>query len=680
MISIDKTSPSNNKPSAKKPHLTTQPPSCSVPTTHREEESHQPEIQAKPSGIVQNRVNTVKDKNVNTVRPKAVVNAARPKAVVNAVKGNNVNAVKASAYWVWKPKTKVLDHDNPQMDLQDQGVIDSGCSRHMTRNMSYLTDYEEIDGGYVAFGGKPKGGKIIGKDLVDGKKIIITESIVRRDLQLEDTEGVYCVPNATIFEQLTLMGPKKKDTKVPQPSGPTTNVADEAVNEEIDDNLVRAATTASSLEVESENVSKLSNDPLLARGNTLQSGLKRRVKKLERRNKSRTHGLKRLYKVGSSIRVESFDEEGLGEEDASKQGRIADIDVNKDIYLVNVHTDEDMFGVNDLDGDEVIVDNVDVVSAAKETVNAATTISDVEITLAQALAELKSAKPKADKDKGKGIMIKEPVVEQVKPMKRLKQIRLDEELAFKLQAKIEADYQLAQRLQAQEQEELTDEEKARLPPTRAQQRNIICTYLKNMEGWKPKSLKNKSFANIQELFDKAMKRVNTFVDYRTELVEENSKKVEAEIAQERSSKRAGEELEQESSKKQKVEEDKETTELQSLIEIVLDEEEVEIDDIPLATKPPTIVDWKIHKEGKNSYYQIIRADGSSKMYKVFSQMLKSFDSQDLEDLYKLVKAKYGSTRLVEDLDLILYGDLKTMFDPHVEDRVWRNQQDYRVLD
>ncbi|GJZ08123.1 putative ribonuclease H-like domain-containing protein [Tanacetum coccineum] len=49
------------------------------------------------------------------------------------------------------------------MDLQDQGVIDSGCSRHMTWNMSYLTNYEEIDGGYVAFGGNPKGGKITGK-------------------------------------------------------------------------------------------------------------------------------------------------------------------------------------------------------------------------------------------------------------------------------------------------------------------------------------------------------------------------------------------------------------------------------------------------------------------------------------------------------------------------------------
>ncbi|GJR57145.1 ribonuclease H-like domain-containing protein [Tanacetum coccineum] len=85
---------------------------------------------------INQKVNTVKDENFNTTSPKAVV---------NAVKGNNFNA------------------GNPQMDLQDQGVIDSGCSRHMTGNMSYITNYEEIDGGYVAFGGNPKGGKITEK-------------------------------------------------------------------------------------------------------------------------------------------------------------------------------------------------------------------------------------------------------------------------------------------------------------------------------------------------------------------------------------------------------------------------------------------------------------------------------------------------------------------------------------
>ncbi|GJU31747.1 hypothetical protein Tco_1175336 [Tanacetum coccineum] len=140
---------------------------------------------------INQRVNTVRGKKINTARPKAVV-----------------NAVKASACWVWKPKHKVLDHvskhnsasitlkkfnyvdaqgrsksvmalvpkkkliflpkvqGNPQIDLQDQGVIDSGCSRHMTENMSYLTGYEEIGGGYAAFGGNPKGGKITGKGTI----------------------------------------------------------------------------------------------------------------------------------------------------------------------------------------------------------------------------------------------------------------------------------------------------------------------------------------------------------------------------------------------------------------------------------------------------------------------------------------------------------------------------------
>ncbi|GKA73121.1 hypothetical protein Tco_0779337 [Tanacetum coccineum] len=93
----------------------------------------------KNSNIDQ-RVNIVSGKNVDI---------ARPKVVVNVVQGNNVNVVKASACW-----------GNPQIDLQDKGVIDSGCSRYMTGNMSYIIDYKEIDGGYVAFGGNPKGGKI----------------------------------------------------------------------------------------------------------------------------------------------------------------------------------------------------------------------------------------------------------------------------------------------------------------------------------------------------------------------------------------------------------------------------------------------------------------------------------------------------------------------------------------
>ncbi|GKB37923.1 hypothetical protein Tco_0882865 [Tanacetum coccineum] len=167
-----------------------------------------------------------------------------------------------------------------------------------------------------------------------------------------------------------------------------------------------------------------------------------------------------------------------------------------------------------------------------------------------------------------------------------------------------------------------------------------------MAGYKHNQLKNKSFNDIQKLFDKAIKRVNTFVDMDTELVEGSE---------------------------QKLEKDKEIAELQRLIEVVPDKEEVVINAIHLETKPPSIVDYKIHKEGNKTYYQIIRADGSSKMYLVFSHMLKSFDREDLETLCKLVKAKHGSIRPKDGYERVLWGDLKTMFDPHVEDQVWKNQ-------
>ncbi|GKC52472.1 retrovirus-related pol polyprotein from transposon TNT 1-94 [Tanacetum coccineum] len=106
----------------------------------------------------------------------------------------------------------------------------------------------------TAAGVKTVNGELQLQALVDGKKIIVAEASVRRDLQLNDEEGTDCLPNATIFEELIKKQkprkPKRKDTEVPQPSGPTTNVADEAVYEEMDDSLERAATSATSLDAE----------------------------------------------------------------------------------------------------------------------------------------------------------------------------------------------------------------------------------------------------------------------------------------------------------------------------------------------------------------------------------------------------------------------------------------------
>ncbi|GKA74957.1 putative ribonuclease H-like domain-containing protein [Tanacetum coccineum] len=170
---------------------------------------------------INQRVNTVRDKQFNTVRPKAVV---------NAVKGNNFNAVKASSCWVWKPKHKVLNHGNLQMDLQDKGVIVSGCLRHMTRKMSYLTDYEEIDGGYVSFGGNPKGGKIIGKGTIKTGNLDFENVYFVRELKFNlfsvsqmydkknsvlfnDTECIVLSPNFKIIDesQVLLRVPRKNN-------------------------------------------------------------------------------------------------------------------------------------------------------------------------------------------------------------------------------------------------------------------------------------------------------------------------------------------------------------------------------------------------------------------------------------------------------------------------------------
>ncbi|GJQ96661.1 putative ribonuclease H-like domain-containing protein [Tanacetum coccineum] len=116
---------------------------------------------------------------VNTAAPKSKVNnitTAGPEVVVITAKEKRENVVKSSACWIWRPTRKVIDHiskdsgsympkrfdyGNPQYTLQDQGIFDSGCSRHMTRNKSYLTDYQEVDGGFVAFAGSPKGGSLI---------------------------------------------------------------------------------------------------------------------------------------------------------------------------------------------------------------------------------------------------------------------------------------------------------------------------------------------------------------------------------------------------------------------------------------------------------------------------------------------------------------------------------------
>ncbi|GJZ93592.1 hypothetical protein Tco_0665657 [Tanacetum coccineum] len=239
---------------------------------------------------------------------------------------------------------------------------------------------------------------------------------------------------------------------------------------------------------------------------------------------------------------------------------------------------------------------------------------------------------------------------------------------------MDADYELAARIQAQEQEELTIEEKSRLfvelmdkrkkhfarlraeeqrrkPLTKAQKRNQMCTYLKNMAGFTHNQLKNKSFDEVQKAFDKTMSWIDSFVPVDSEVVKGSKDRAEgSETRAEGSSKRAGEDLQQESTKKQKMDDDKEKEELKQCFEIVPDDgDDVTIDATPLA-------------------------DGKTQMYLTFSKMLKNFDREDLEVLWRIVKARFKKTEPVNYMDTFLHLNLKTMFEHHVKDSIWKNQQ------
>ncbi|GJR89559.1 putative reverse transcriptase domain-containing protein [Tanacetum coccineum] len=350
-------------------------------------------------------------------------------------------------------------------------------------------------------------------------------------------------------------------------------------------------------------------------------------------------------RILTRARVESSrDEESLGE-DASKQGRINAIDADEDITLVNGQDDADMFDVNTLTGDEVLAEPEVAVKDVNLTVD--------EVTLAQALAALKSVKPKVKAnvveepsvpvsaastrvsaatttttvtiptprkgivitelgtsitttislqplqekvlDKGKGIMVEEPV----KSMKKKDLVRLDKEIPSKLQAEFDEEERLAR-----EKDEA----------------NVALT-----EEWD--DIQAKVDANYQLAQRLQAKKQEQFTTEQKatlfkELLEQRRNHFAAKRAEEKRNKPSTQAQQRKKS------------------------------------CPPSIVDWKIHKKGRNPLSKNNRTDGSSKMYLVFSHMLKSFDREDLETLWKLVKAKHGSTRPEEGYERVLWGDLK----------------------
>ncbi|GKC95387.1 hypothetical protein Tco_1160829 [Tanacetum coccineum] len=282
-------------------------------------------------------------------------------------------------------------------------------------------------------------------------------------------------------------------------------------------------------------------------------------------------------------------------------------------------------------------------------------------------------------DKGKGIMT-EPEPKK-KTKKQLEQERLRHEEAVRLQEqlneeeiqKIARDAEIAKQLQEEinkaTQEQENQEVVTEVDPTHVIDWSdpVVLRYHAQLN--RPYSVAEVRKNMVMYLKNQGGYKMNYFKGMNSEKKGSRKKSL--------ARKRAGEKQSEESTKRQKIEDDIEKEELKAYLDLFPREEfATEIES--LDTKYP-IVNWKTHVLTENfMYYQIIRADGGSKNYKIFSEMLDDFDRQDVTDLHRLVEERYATSR-PEGYDLMLWGDMKILFQPEEEDEVWRHQHEYNLI-
>ncbi|GJU10550.1 hypothetical protein Tco_1132946 [Tanacetum coccineum] len=453
----------------------------------------------------------------------------------------------------------------------------------------------------------------------------------------------------------------QEDTQLPQTSVPIPNVADEAVFKEWDDRVVRATTTAASLDAAqaSGNISKtqstaMSNDPLsqeigsgdrvlaLEQSKTAQDlvirKLKKKVRKLEKKLRARN------YK-DENFKLGDLQEKVL---DVVMQWRMLKVDFDtlgrnnslvQDEGISWFQEDAEIQGRNSADT-EILLDQEEPTELVEDLGSGEKDTTSDDLTLTKTLMEIRKSK-----DKGKAKMDE---IESLKKMKQRQQIQIsrDEEVAQKLQEEFDATerqrmaqvHQTAQGFIDAEWDDvlarvIADEDfvqqlqvaKRNKPMTPAQQKDYMSNYIKNQEGgYSIKQLKSLSFEQVKEIFETTMRRVQSFVPMDSELEVQRLK-------------RAGSGEEQSAEKEKELSEE----ELHKLLVIV-----------PV----------------------IIRVGNHTKAYQIFADMLKKFDRDDLVKLWDLVKERFSTTEPTDDKEKELWVELKRLFEPDNDDILWKLQR------
>nr|GEV50177.1 putative ribonuclease H-like domain-containing protein [Tanacetum cinerariifolium] len=351
--------------------------------------------------------------------------------------------------------------------------------------------------------------------------------------------------------------------------------------------------------------------------------LEDRVDQLEEENRTLKETSFKTTQVNTAAPIENM-------EKSFKQERmIANMDEDVEeaqakAYNLDLQHAEKVFSMHDIDEEEPAeVEEVLEASAPKR--RRGVLIQDPEETTTSVIvhSEVQS------KDKGKGILIEEP-----KPLKGQAHIDMDKAFARQLEAELNANInwndvvEQVKRSEKQSNEVMRYQALKRKPMTEAQGRKNMMIYLKNMASFKMNFFKGMTYSEIRPIFEKHYNSIQAFLE-----------KVEEEVTvQEEGNKRQGESIEQDIAKKQRM--DVEEKELKRHLQIMAnDDDDVFTKATPLVSKVP-VVDYQIHHENNKPYYKIIRVDGTHKLFLSFITLLKNFDREDLEALWKLVKERF----------------------------------------
>nr|GEX48947.1 hypothetical protein [Tanacetum cinerariifolium] len=499
--------------------------------------------------------------------------------------------------------------------------------------------------------------------LIDRRKVIIIEDSVRQSLRLDDADSIYCLPNEEIFAELARMGlvrnvysPSKFymylrflklmiNAQIADLSSHNTKYTSPALTQKVFANMRRVGKGFSRVDTplfdgmlvpqqvhddvddaaENEDATnEISVEPTLPSPTPASTPPPQQERILSPSQTCATltkkDGNLEQDKIAQATEITKLKQRVRRRIHPNRKGEIAELDANEDITLETV--DADVQGR--LPKSQAHVYHLDLEHTDKvlKVVTAATTINDAPLSKESAprrrrvviiqdpeeaaTASLSVQSEVKSKDKGKAILVEEP-----KPLKRQAQIEQDEAYARELEAKLKA----------------------------------------NINRNEMDFFKGMTYTEIRPIFENHFNSIVAFL-----------KKGEKEIEEEESkeSKRKSESSKQKAAKKQRI--DEEVEEFKTHLQIFPnDEDDVYTEATPLALKV-LVVDYQIHTKHNKPYYKIIRADGTHQLFLSFTSLLRNFDREDLEMMWKIVQERFASSEPKNFSDDFLLNTLKTMFE------------------